>query len=376
VAKIVLRNLEADQEELREPSATARSPRSRLAVVVSAMGGKPKTTDLLLDSVKRAADRDSAGVERLLETVRTKHLHCVSELFHDEKQTADLLLSGIETDLSHIRDILKTVSLMKWPAQRILELVSGYGELWSTQILCHLLNHQVRDRRQKNPELAGIRFAYVDARRVITVDEETGTTTMGTSASSNVLAAATVASSSGASLSPPLASSPAGGGVVVWETSSKRLEQLYREEFDELSSDGDTTTNARQQVHLVMTGYVASNTEGVATTLQRDGSDYSASILGRLLEAYKITIWTDVSGVLTADPRRVPLATVVPEISYNEAQGTKLVSIRNQRHLLVPYLLLITLLTPGTLSRLLSLVSSFSAACHRALVLWEQGDSS
>lgn len=68
-----------------------------------------------------------------------------------------------------------------------------------------------------------------------------------------------------------------------------------------------------------MTGYVASNTQGVATTLQRDGSDYSAAILGRLLSAQTITIWTDVNGVLSADPRRVPLAQVIPEVSFNEA---------------------------------------------------------
>ena len=68
-----------------------------------------------------------------------------------------------------------------------------------------------------------------------------------------------------------------------------------------------------------MTGYVACNTEGVATTLQRDGSDYSAAILGRLLSANSISIWTDVDGVMSADPRRVPLAQILPEVSYSEA---------------------------------------------------------
>jgi aspartokinase/homoserine dehydrogenase 1 len=70
---------------------------------------------------------------------------------------------------------------------------------------------------------------------------------------------------------------------------------------------------------MVITGYVASNTQGVATTLQRDGSDYSAAIMGRLLQSNNITIWTDVDGVLSADPRRVLEAHVIPEVSYNEA---------------------------------------------------------
>jgi aspartokinase len=348
VAKIVLRNLEANGG-----GPQSAMPPSRLAVVVSAMGGKPKTTDLLLDSVKRAAVRDPAGVEQLLGTVREKHRKCVSELFQDESQTSQILLSAIETDLHHIQDILKTVSLMKWPAQRILELVSGYGELWSTQILCHLLNRQVRERRQKDSELAGARFAYVDARRVITVDEETGTTIGSSSASNNPAAE-------------PLASSPAGGGVVVWDTSSRKLEQVYLEELDESSSSDSIS---RQKVHLVMTGYVASNTEGVATTLQRDGSDYSASILGRLLEAYKITIWTDVSGVLTADPRRVPLATVVPEISYNEAQGTNLLR-KGSRDV---FFLCIVFLSDSKIMLLPHLLSLFSAF---NLSDWDASDKS
>lgn len=53
----------------------------------------------------------------------------------------------------------------------------------------------------------------------------------------------------------------------------------------------------------VITGFIASTSEGVATTLKRDGSDYSASIFGKLLDATGITIWTDVDGVLSADPR-------------------------------------------------------------------------
>jgi aspartate kinase len=92
-----------------------------------------------------------------------------------------------------------------------------------------------------------------------------------------------------------------------------KLREIMRE-ADQLQGKDETST-----VHLVMTGYVAVNTDGVATTLQRDGSDYSASILGRLLKATAINIWTDVDGVLSADPRRVPQAHVIPEVSYNEA---------------------------------------------------------
>jgi aspartokinase/homoserine dehydrogenase 1 len=69
----------------------------------------------------------------------------------------------------------------------------------------------------------------------------------------------------------------------------------------------------------VVTGFIGANEEGVLTTLGRGGSDYSATILGAALDANEIIIWTDVNGVLTADPRLVPDARTIPEISYREA---------------------------------------------------------
>ena len=107
-----------------------------------------------------------------------------------------------------------------------------------------------------------------------------------------------------------------GNFEVAWDISQAKLKTILESAYEQQQREGD---NAGSFVHLVMTGYVAVNTEGVATTLQRDGSDYSASILGRLLKASAINIWTDVDGVLSADPRRVPQAHVIPEVSYNEA---------------------------------------------------------
>ena len=74
-----------------------------------------------------------------------------------------------------------------------------------------------------------------------------------------------------------------------------------------------------QGVVPVVTGFIGATESGVLTTLGRGGSDYSATILGAALEADEVSIWTDVDGVLTADPRLVPDATTVPEISYREA---------------------------------------------------------
>ncbi|MGB6804647.1 MAG: aspartate kinase, partial [Candidatus Sulfotelmatobacter sp.] len=70
----------------------------------------------------------------------------------------------------------------------------------------------------------------------------------------------------------------------------------------------------------VVTGFIGATAEGVLTTLGRGGSDYSATILGASLEADEVTIWTDVNGLMTADPRLVPDASTIAEISYREAE--------------------------------------------------------
>ena len=265
-----------------------------LAVVVSAMGGKPKTTDLLLQAVTAAADRNDEKVSYCLQFIQEKHDKCLNELFinnsiHSDDNESSItsqmnlvavqrLKDVIAKDLNDIRDILKTVALMKWQAKRISELVSGYGETWSSQILCALLSKREDERSE---DVNYHYFRYIDARRVITIDEE-----------------------------------EIKDGAVCWDISKTKLDTVYQEEA--LATFG-TEGQQNRMMHFVITGYIASNTHAVATTLQRDGSDYSAAIMGRLLESTLIAIWTDVDGVLSADPRRVPHAYVLPEVSFNEA---------------------------------------------------------
>ncbi len=70
---------------------------------------------------------------------------------------------------------------------------------------------------------------------------------------------------------------------------------------------------------LVTTGFIASTDDGQITTLGRGGSDYSATIFGAIVGAEEVQIWTDVSGVMTADPRVVPNAASIPELTFTEA---------------------------------------------------------
>jgi aspartokinase/homoserine dehydrogenase 1 len=75
----------------------------------------------------------------------------------------------------------------------------------------------------------------------------------------------------------------------------------------------------QQAMVPVVTGFIGASEEGVLTTLGRGGSDYSATILGAALDADEVIIWTDVDGLLTCDPRLVPSASTISEISYREA---------------------------------------------------------
>ncbi len=70
----------------------------------------------------------------------------------------------------------------------------------------------------------------------------------------------------------------------------------------------------------VVTGFIGATAEGVLTTLGRGGSDCSATIVGAALDADEVIIWTDVDGLMTADPRLVPDASTIAEISYQEAE--------------------------------------------------------
>ena len=92
---------------------------TNLAVVLSAMGGKPKVTDLLLGAVRFASLREHDKVDAQLNIVREKHRECLEVLFQQDYEEQERLIQVIEGGLHDIRDILKTVSLMKWNAARI-----------------------------------------------------------------------------------------------------------------------------------------------------------------------------------------------------------------------------------------------------------------
>ena len=72
---------------------------------------------------------------------------------------------------------------------------------------------------------------------------------------------------------------------------------------------------------IVATGFIAKNQAGQVTTLKRNGSDYSATIMGALVRSANIVIWTDVDGVFSADPRKVPQQTLTQQLCKHASLG-------------------------------------------------------
>ncbi len=176
----------------------------------------------------------------------------------------DTLLSGEEKsrlrkilhqDAANIKNILSTVAFVTSYSHKIRDLVLSYGELWSAQILSAYL-------AQDRPAY------YLDAIEII----------------HTYLYQDTLA--------------------IDWEKSEACLNEFLQQHPDAL---------------WVIPGFTARDSSGRRTILGRNGSDFSAAILAKLVRARELIIWTDVDGVYSADPRKVPSAFVLEELSYHEA---------------------------------------------------------
>jgi bifunctional aspartokinase / homoserine dehydrogenase 1 len=167
------------------------------------------------------------------------------------------LLDLWKEDETGIRALLNSASADN--VARSADIVAGYGEIWSARLLAAYL-----DRRLGRPR-AG---SWIDARKVITVRQSEL------------------------------------GPAVQWQSSRAKWMDAMGAGCSDI---------------VVMTGFIAADEKGLQTTPGRNGSDFSASIFAALTGASELTIWTDVDGVMSADPNCVPEARVIDSLSYNEA---------------------------------------------------------
>lgn len=215
-----------------------------------------KITDLLLDTLMKAEAGDAAGMEANLADLKTRHEECCTALLPAEQQRETQERIGYLT--GEFARIAHGVLLLRDRPLKSVDEAIAIGERLSSALMAAYLNCQ------------GIAAESVNAAEVIATDDEFGN-----------------------------------AEPLLEETRQRAAKTLYP-----LLEKG---------VVPVVTGFNASTLDGRPTTLGRGGSDFSASILASVLDAEELWIWTDVDGIMSADPRLVANPRVLPEVTYAEA---------------------------------------------------------
>jgi aspartokinase/homoserine dehydrogenase 1 len=214
-------------------------------------------TNQLIDCAQRAERGDSGG-ERAWAAIAKRHRAAIDALVGSRRGRRTRIRA--DALLGELHDALHGIQLLGHCPPRALDVVASFGERLSALIVAAYVE-RFRPSR------------FVDAREFVITDDQF------THAS-----------------------------VIFSKTN-----RAARRHFAPL------VRSRRGRVIPIVTGFVGSTTDGRTTTIGRNGSDYTAAIIGAALGASVIEIWTDVDGVLSADPKAVPAAFVLPQISYEEA---------------------------------------------------------
>eukprot|EP00967_Tisochrysis_lutea_P038772 scaffold46438_cov29-Tisochrysis_lutea.AAC.2 len=207
--------------------------------IVSARGG---VTDKLINIVE-TSKKDLDEANRLLEVVASEQIEVAKAIASSEAAAEVARL--IKADVRSISSALQAFALLKSVPAAALEVVSGYGEVWSAITMESYLSSQ------------GHPATWLDARDVLIV-QTTGEGGLGDKGSTNVM-----------------------GTDPLWAPSEVKLAEWFNEEARKPLRDIDLASKAPI---IIVTGFVASTADGVPTTLKRSGSDYSATIFARLMK--------------------------------------------------------------------------------------------
>ena len=214
-----------------------------------------KTTDALFAAALAAERGETETAMKALREIVVKHKEACADLWEGEPPVD--LQQFIEALSTQIDMLLRGVALLRELSARSRDAIVSFGELLSSQIVAAYLHSR------------GVPAAWLDVRRVMRTDASFG----------------------GA------------------EPQKDDIAALARTELSPLLG---------AERIVVTQGYIGATKDGITTTLGRGGSDYSASLLAAAIGAEEVQIWTDVEGILTADPRMVPEAMPVLELSFRE----------------------------------------------------------
>jgi aspartate kinase len=224
-------------------------------VVVSALGG---ATNTLLALAEQAARGQLIGAMRAVESLRERHIETTSTLLGGGNDASDVTseLSGMFDELASLAEALSVLGHL---TPRSLDAVASFGEQLSSIMVAAAFRR------------LGLPADHVDARKVMITDDQ----------------------------------------FMRAEPQTEAIADAARQHLSPLVRDGRVP---------VLGGFIGSTMNGgITSTLGRGGSDYSASLIGAALKADGIEIWTDVDGMLTADPRVVTRARTIEQVGFEEA---------------------------------------------------------
>jgi bifunctional aspartokinase / homoserine dehydrogenase 1 len=237
-------------------AAQLAAEESRKRPLVLVVSAMSKITDLLLDTMRHAEAGDRAGMETDLAALRSRHADACRELLPETRQAS--VLAAIHGIIAEFERIANGMAMLNERPPRSVDEAVAAGERLSALLISEYLNE------------TGTPAAAVNAWDVVVTDAVFGNAS-------------------------PLME-------PTREKATARLLPLLE-----------------KRLVPVVTGFNGATADGRPTTLGRGGSDFSASILAAALGAAELWIWTDVDGIMSADPRLVPDVVVLDEVTYAEA---------------------------------------------------------
>jgi aspartokinase/homoserine dehydrogenase 1 len=225
--------------------------------IVVVVSAMSGVTDRLIAGARAAAEGKDAAYREVKAKLLSRHLDVVETLL--THSPGRLEVGGLIEDRLHdLERFYRSIAVLGELTARGRDAVASVGEQLSSNILAALL----RER--------GLRAQAISATDLLVTDDNFG------------------------------------AAVPLMEQTRGRLQQRVKPLVE-------------RSIIPVITGYIAATEEGVTTTLGRGGSDYTAAVVGAGLDADEVWIWSDVDGILTADPNIVPHARTLAELSYAEA---------------------------------------------------------
>ncbi len=243
-------------EAINQAAALVQEHVAQCKRMVVVVSAMSGVTDALIRSARAAELGDDATYRAVINELRNRHHDVVCQLLPQGGERVQLLAT-VDRFMEELSSFCYSVHILGELTPRALDAISSLGERINARTFSAVL-------RQR-----GLRSEAIDATQLIITDDnfQNAAPLMGT-------------------------------------TRARVSEQLTP-----LLADG---------IIPVVTGFIGATEKGVTTTLGRGGSDYTAAILGDCIDADEVWTWTDVDGVMTADPRLVPEARVIPTLSYSE----------------------------------------------------------